>query len=573
MKTSKKSLLASGVSLLASAVLLAGATFAWFTDSVTNTGNKIQAGKLDVTLEKFDPAAEEGNGGYVDAGSAPLFDYDKWEPGYTAVASVKIGNNGTLALKYEVDLVVNGGTSALADVIDVYYRKDAGAVSALPDSLDGLTKVGTLSELLAETRGAATGHLSAGGADFATIALHMQEGAGNAYQELSVGTSFDIVVRATQYTEEEDGFGNNQYDADAELVSAVTLQLDYNPAFAAANPDKIAQAEAMLDKDGYASVVAAHQAFQALFADGAPLFTVWNATESVVDKVTYLIRGTVAAGETGNGYNLAAGPRNAVSVDLIGADDLAKITGNALFTANVAGGYTMLFVEEGTFNVRNIEFTATSGNTSLGISGNIYGADNILTNAVTLNIEGCTFHNQLYFYHNDTATVRTENIKNNHFINDGTTGYAYFHQGSDFRGDTNTVTFEGNTVEGYSRGINLQSNKTDFVLRGNTLTSTNSMPDRGALQLTDAKTFVVEDNTISVSGGNAFWFHDAAQNTGVTYAIRNNRITAPYLANDDTSFGAGAKISSSGNTLNIAYPGMCMEKGASTATPSDITLN
>lgn len=124
------------------------------------------------------------------------------------------------------------------------------------------------------------------------------------------------------------------------------------------------------------------------------------------------------------------------------------------------------------------------------------------------------------------------------------------------------MTFEGNTVEGYSRGINLQSNKTDFVLRGNTLTSTNSMPDRGALQLTDAKTFVVEDNTISVSGGNAFWFHDAAQNTGVTYAIRNNRITAPYLANDDTSFGAGAKISSSGNTLNIAYPGMCMEKGA-----------
>ena len=217
MKASKKSLIASGVSLLASAALLAGSTFAWFTDSVTNTGNKIQSGKLAVTLEKFDPAAEEGNGGYVDAGSAPLFDYDKWEPGYTAVASVKIGNNGTLALKYEVDLVVNGEASALADVIDVYYRKDAGAVSSLPDSLDGLTKVGTLSELLAETRGAATGHLSAGGADFATIALHMQESAGNAYQELSIGAAFDIVVKATQYTEEEDGFGSDQYDKDAPL--------------------------------------------------------------------------------------------------------------------------------------------------------------------------------------------------------------------------------------------------------------------------------------------------------------------------------------------------------------------
>ena len=217
MKTSKKSLLASGVSLLASAVLLAGATFAWFTDSVTNTGNKIQSGKLAVTLEKFDPAAEEGNGGYVDAGSAPLFDYDKWEPGYTAVASVKIGNAGTLALKYQVDLVVKGEVSALADVIDVYYRKDAGAVSALPNSLDGLTRVGTLSEVLEKTGGAATGHLSMNGADFATIALHMQESAGNAYQELSIGAAFDIVVKATQYTEEEDGFGSDRYDKDAPL--------------------------------------------------------------------------------------------------------------------------------------------------------------------------------------------------------------------------------------------------------------------------------------------------------------------------------------------------------------------
>ena len=573
MKGSKKSLLASGVALLASVALLAGTTFAWFTDSVVNTGNKIQAGNLDVTLEKFDPAAEEGKGGYVDAGSAPLFDYDKWEPGYTAVASVKIGNNGTLALKYQVDLVVNGEASALADVIDVYYRKDAGAVTALPKNLDGMTRVGTLSEVLEQTDGAATGHLSKGGADFATIALHMQESAGNTYQKLSIGASFDIVVSATQYTEEKDGFGNDQYDAGAEIVNAVNVKLDYNPNFAAANPDKVAQAEALLSEDGYASVVAAQQAFQALFADGAPLFTVWNATESVVDKVTYTIHGTVAAGDVGTGCNLAAGPRNAVSVDLVGADDQAKITGNALFTANVAGGYEILFVEEGTFNVRNIEFTAVSGNTTLGINGNIYGEENTRTNEVTLNIEGCTFHNQMYLYHNDTATVRTENIKNNRFVNDGNTGYAYFHQGSDFRGKTNTVVFEGNTVEGYSRGINLQSNKTDFVIRGNTITSTNSVPDRGALQLTDAKTFVVEDNTVNVNAGNAFWFHGAALNADVTYEIRNNRITAPYLANDDTSFGVSDKIQSSGNVLTITYPGLCMEKEADEATSSDIVLN
>ena len=41
MSRTKKALLASGVFLLACAALLAGTTFAWFTDSVVNTGNKI----------------------------------------------------------------------------------------------------------------------------------------------------------------------------------------------------------------------------------------------------------------------------------------------------------------------------------------------------------------------------------------------------------------------------------------------------------------------------------------------------------------------------------------------------
>jgi len=58
LKASKKSLIASGVSLLASAALLAGSTFAWFTDSVTNTGNKIQSGKLAINAYAYDLAAD-----------------------------------------------------------------------------------------------------------------------------------------------------------------------------------------------------------------------------------------------------------------------------------------------------------------------------------------------------------------------------------------------------------------------------------------------------------------------------------------------------------------------------------
>ena len=64
MSRTKKALLASGVFLLACAALLAGTTFAWFTDSVVNTGNKIQAGNLAIGAYAYDLAAD-GESGFV----------------------------------------------------------------------------------------------------------------------------------------------------------------------------------------------------------------------------------------------------------------------------------------------------------------------------------------------------------------------------------------------------------------------------------------------------------------------------------------------------------------------------
>ncbi len=224
MKSTKKSLVASGLSLLCCVVLLAGTTFAWFTDSVVNKGNKIQAGTLDVSLAEWDGA----KGGYVEVGETPIFNYDLWEPGYTDIAAVKIGNEGTLALKYQLDIIANG-TSELAEVIEVYYYQGGSALDGLPKTFDDLKKdnnyvnLGTLDKLLADEEGdgVAKGHLEAGMADFAIIALHMQEDAGNEYQGASIGTTFDIVLNATQYTYETDGFGSNKYDESAALPRVI----------------------------------------------------------------------------------------------------------------------------------------------------------------------------------------------------------------------------------------------------------------------------------------------------------------------------------------------------------------
>lgn len=54
----KKALRGSLFALFLCIVLLIGTTFAWFTDTASTGVNKIQAGRLDVSLEKFDTAQD-----------------------------------------------------------------------------------------------------------------------------------------------------------------------------------------------------------------------------------------------------------------------------------------------------------------------------------------------------------------------------------------------------------------------------------------------------------------------------------------------------------------------------------
>ncbi len=53
MVKTRKSLWAAGFALLVCILLLIGTTFAWFTDSVSNRGNKIQAGNLSMRRRRI----------------------------------------------------------------------------------------------------------------------------------------------------------------------------------------------------------------------------------------------------------------------------------------------------------------------------------------------------------------------------------------------------------------------------------------------------------------------------------------------------------------------------------------
>ena len=213
--TTKRALLSSALSLFLCFVMLMGTTYAWFTDSVTSANNVIQSGNLDVELYWADGAQDvpTTKDGGTDASTTAIFNYDNWEPGFVQVRHIKIANEGSLALKYNVDIIANGEISDLTDVIDVYYVDPAVKIAdrtALTDEY----KLGTLTQVLDALGETGRGVLEAGQSDTITIAFVMQTTAGNDYMNKEIGSSFSVQVFATQVASESDSFGSD-YDVDA----------------------------------------------------------------------------------------------------------------------------------------------------------------------------------------------------------------------------------------------------------------------------------------------------------------------------------------------------------------------
>ena len=221
LKSKKSALLMSFTSLLICFAMLAGSTFAWFTDTATTGVNKIVAGNLKVDIvdatntdksltgddgklfwtQKVVGTTDEPVLEAVETEGLPL-----WEPGVNFLTQgFKIANKGNLALKWKVE--VNKGTTAaneknadLLDVIDFSVVTDTGESAT---AVDIKTFVGELTEKNAVST------------DTYYIKGHMQEEAGNDYQNLTLD-GITITVYATQLNHENDSFGPD-YDETAPL--------------------------------------------------------------------------------------------------------------------------------------------------------------------------------------------------------------------------------------------------------------------------------------------------------------------------------------------------------------------
>lgn len=401
MKNSKKSVIlsASLVIMLCVSILVSG-TFAWFTDKATVSVNKVQAGKLDVTLnmrnnpdEEWAPAEGKtlsflrmGEDGklVVPAEDDPVL----WEPGATyKLPELQIENKGNLAFKYKVVLSGATGDTELLDVINFTSQvtKADGTLSEAQNAFGA--------EVICE------GWLKPD-ETYQTIYLqgHMSVYAGNEYQGKLV-ENVAVTVYATQVPYEVDS-ENKDYDVEAgfynfsNVTASVTDDLTSSGSYGVVFADNGAQVTVnanLTAKEG-----ADHYAM-AIWADGEGTKVVIEGGEFVQDifgtdsqyDLIYASGGAVI--EIKGGTFMSATPRWTLNCkDRSGSKII--VSGGRFYNFNPAApnvqpaGTQEIFIADGYMVVSeeladgNVWYTVKEAKDVLGNGGTIDVTSDIVTN-------------------------------------------------------------------------------------------------------------------------------------------------------------------------------------------------
>lgn len=238
----KRALLTSVLALVLSLAMLAGSTFAWFTDTASTGVNRIVSGNLDVGLQYWG-VGEDGQKKWLTAeDSKKLFDENAlWEPGYTQIVYLKVKNNGNLALTYAMQITpvhetvgvnVDGEEFKLSDYIKfgwtAFTVDGAGAPVAL-DREAAQTGVGDGAQLGTTLHRQAAEPMKAGAEELVALVAWMPENVGNEanYSTVQPTIELSLKVLATQAAVESDSF-NNTYDEDAVDDEGLDSKPEYN---------------------------------------------------------------------------------------------------------------------------------------------------------------------------------------------------------------------------------------------------------------------------------------------------------------------------------------------------------
>ena len=231
INNTKKALVLSTLALLLCVSMLVGTTFAWFTDSVSSTNNIIKSGNLDVEL--YYQVEGQSDWSKLGTNTNVFMENALWEPGHTEVVKLKVVNEGTLALKYQLgvniasetgSVNVNGREFELSDFIKYgivegaqTYTRDQ-AVAAVDATAQTLKTAYTKSSSL-ESKDEA----------IVTMVVYMPTTVDNeanyAKGEAVPTINLGINLLATQNTVETDSF-DNQYDLAAPWIGKIPASLD-----------------------------------------------------------------------------------------------------------------------------------------------------------------------------------------------------------------------------------------------------------------------------------------------------------------------------------------------------------
>ena len=457
-RATKRALLTSVTALVMCVVMLAGTTFAWFTDTASTGVNKIQAGNLDIELAyknaetvknpstdtKFEPVTKETN---VFMEGAP------WEPGHVEYVVLKISNAGTLALKYKLGINIANETGStnvfnksfkLSDYIEFAVidgdRSDLGRddlVAAATAAGNHVLNVGYTNE----------DHLLAGATGSektVTLVVWMPKSVGNeANYKVAEGITapsidLGISVAATQYTYEKDSF-DEKYDKDAAYPVVVSNQEQVNDAITNAANKKAtivmpANTKFTLDS-GIAHEGDKSRDITFVGDDSQTVDVITNAVSAEGGQLNYQ-RGSSFTYEN---LTIQAGEGN---FDGIVCNELT-------FKDCTIKGKLTLF---GKATFINCVFDNTMANQySIWTWG---GTD--------VTFEGCTFNTNgkaILLYGGADGKNPTNLVVNNCVFNDrnnGTAGKAAIEIGNDYNA-TYTLTVKNATVNGFADGKNTSS--------------------------------------------------------------------------------------------------------------------
>lgn len=372
MVKTRKSLWAAGFALLVCILLLIGTTFAWFTDSVSNSGNRIQAGTLDIDLLMDKDGTGDSEYTSIANGTGDIFDEAgngaNWEPGMTQIVYLAVQNNGSLAINYNIILDITDGDPGLVGSLE--YAVIDGATPATLNEVNSWDAIKDVSgvQIGEIVGGKVTAALNGiikgieGKTEYFALAVHMAEDAGNQYQGGSI--TIDVNVVAKQATAEQDGFGSAQYDADAKYPLTVSVD-NVNSLNDALNNNPGVPVEIMLDSDLSAGVMDLINV-DATIDTGTNTLTV-SKNEGFGLKVNSGTL-TLIGNEDYETVKVSGNPAGATIASAIGADSVINIESGAY---TPSGAYVKMFkaIDNGTIYVNGGNYSSS------GAGGIVFYAD------------------------------------------------------------------------------------------------------------------------------------------------------------------------------------------------------